>query len=146
MSASSILILTQHNKAQLSRLAFLQEYHRRINETQSKLMLAQMIEDTQEALARAASRLRQLGEAPARILEEEDDKLLRQSRSRRGDADQLRFVWQGLKGQLEWYQGRHKELQSDPDTQAIFVALTEQTRLRLERLEGLMKSLKVPLH
>jgi hypothetical protein len=54
-------------------------------------------------------------------------------------------VQYGLKHQLEWYGDRLKDLKDDADSQAIFVALAEQTRVRLERWETLMKELKVPL-
>ncbi len=144
MSRVSIPILTQHNQVQLARLNYLQEYSRNIDDNQVKLSLAQAIEDTQEAIARVASRLRQLDQPSGQVLNEQDEKLVRQARTRRGVADKLRFVRQGLKFQLEWYEARLRDLADDADTQAIFVALAEQTRVRLERWDNLMKDLKVP--
>jgi hypothetical protein len=90
-----------------------------------------------------ASRLRQLDQAPGQALDKPDEKLLRQSRARRGPADKVQFVRQGLDFQLEWYEARLKDLANDADTQAIFVALAEQTRVRLERWESLMRDMKV---
>jgi hypothetical protein len=144
MSHTSVLILTQHNQVQLARLKYLQEYSRNINDNQVKLALAQAIEDTQEAIARVASRLRQLDQPSGQVLNEQDEKLVRQARTRRGVADKLRFVKQGLKFQLEWYEARLKDLADDADAQAIFAALAEQTRVRLERWNNLMKDMKVP--
>jgi penicillin V acylase-like amidase (Ntn superfamily) len=125
-------------------LKYLQEYSRNINDNQVKLALAQAIEDTQEAIARVASRLRQLDQPSGQVLNEQDEKLVRQARTRRGVADKLRFVKQGLKFQLEWYEARLKDLADDADAQAIFAALAEQTRVRLERWNNLMKDMKVP--
>ncbi|MEW5958312.1 MAG: hypothetical protein AB1801_11340 [Chloroflexota bacterium] len=142
---ASILLLTQHNQVQLARLAYLTEYSRQIQDTAVKLALAQAIEDTQEAIARVASRLRQLGEAPGRALDEAHEKLVRQARSRRGLAEQLKFVHQGIRFQLEWYEARAKEVSGDADTQAILVALAEQTRLRLSRWADLLTEMKVSL-
>jgi len=144
MSHTSVLILTQHNQVQLARLKYLQEYSRNIDDNQVKLALAQAIEDTQEAIARVASRLRQLDQPSGQVLNEQDEKLVRQARTRRSVADKLRFVKQGLKFQLEWYEARLRDLADDADTQAIFVALAEQTRVRLERGDNLMKDMKVP--
>jgi len=146
MSDSSTSILTQHVKAQLGHLAVLREYQRQADDSYVKSALALAIEDTQEAIARVASRLRQLGQPILdQSLDEAADKLLRQSRSRRGLADQLKFVHHGLKHQVEWYNVQLKELKEDADSQAIFVALAAQTRVRLERWENLMKDMKVPL-
>jgi hypothetical protein len=141
---ASIPLLNQHNKVQLARLAYLAEYSQNVSNAQVKQALAQVIDDTQEAIARVASRLRQLGAAPGRVLDEPDEKLLRQSRARRSVADKLKFVRQGLKFQLEWYEARVREVMADDDTQAILVALTEQTRVRLEQWDRLMRDLKVP--
>jgi hypothetical protein len=145
MSLTSISILTEHNKVQLGRLAYLKEYSRNINDNYVKLILAHVIEDTQEAIARVASRLRQLDQSPGRAFDEPDEKLLRQSRTRRGVEDKLWFVRQGLSYQLDWYEARFKDLADDADTQAIFVALAEQTRVRLERWDNLMQDMKVPM-
>jgi hypothetical protein len=146
MSNRSVSILAQHNQVQLGRLAYLKEYSQNIDDNHIRLVLAQAIEDTQEAIARVSSRLRQLGQAPARVLDEADEKLLRQSRARRGVADKLQFVRQGLKFQLEWYEGRVRDLADDPDTQAIFVALAEQTRVRLASWDNLMRDMKAPIN
>jgi hypothetical protein len=78
-------------------------------------------------------------------LDEAGEKLLRQSRTRRSIEDKLKFVQHGLKHQLEWDGARVKDMKDDADSQAILVALAEQTRVRLERWETLMKDLKVSL-
>jgi hypothetical protein len=104
-----------------------------------------VIEDTQEAIARASSRLRQIGARPVgKLSEEVTEKLLRQSRVRRALADKLKFIQNGLKFQLNWYETQIKALRQDPDTQATLVALAEQTRIRLERWNNLMVEMKVP--
>ena len=146
MPDASIDILTQHLKAQLAHLVVLREYHQGDVKPYFKSALSFAIEDAQEAIARVSSRLRQLGQ-PLRDqnLDEAGDKLLRQARSRRDVEDKLKFVRHGLKHQLEWYGGRLKDLKDDADSQAIFVALAEQTRVRLERWETLMNELKVSL-
>jgi hypothetical protein len=147
MSQASISILTQHLKAQLAHLAMLREYHRSSNENPYfKSALSFALEDAQEAIARVASRLRQLGQPLLdESLDEAGEKLLRQSRTRRSIEDKLKFVQHGLKHQLEWDGARVKDMKDDADSQAILVALAEQTRVRLERWETLMKDLKVSL-
>jgi hypothetical protein len=145
MSDKSVSILTQHNQVQLVRLAYLKEYRQNIDDSHIRLALAQAIEDTQEAIARVSSRLRQLGQAPGRALEETDEKLLRQSRARRGVVDKLQFVRQGLEFQVAWYETRVEELADAPDTQAIFVALAEQTRVRLASWDDLMTDMKASI-
>ena len=145
MTDSSVSILNQCVKTQLGRLAVLREYREQINDPYIKSGLAFAIEDTQEAISRVASRLRQFDHTLAdQNLDETGEKLLRQARTRRGTEGRLKFVRQGLKYQLEWYSARVKELRDDLDSQAILVALAEQTRVRLERWETLMKDLKVP--
>jgi hypothetical protein len=145
MSQSSVSILTECLKAHLERLVMLQEYQRNIQDPYVKPNLAFMIEDTQEAIARISSRLRQIGAAPVgRLSDEIADKLLRQSRGRRGLADQLKFVYRGLKHQFDWYETYLKTLRQDSDSQAILVALAEQNRVRLERWQNLMTEMKVP--
>lgn len=143
MSHPSITLLTQHLKAQLERLAVLQEYHSAIDDAYVTVALAFMIEDTQEAIARVSSRLRRLGQAPGQAPDQAGDKLLRQARSRRSLPDKLKFIRHGLKHQLQWYETHLKDLAGDADTQAILVGLAEQTRMRLERWDTLMKDLKV---
>lgn len=143
MNHNSIALLTQHNQVQLARLAYLEEYSQKIDNAQIKLSLGQVIEDIYEAVARVASRLRQLDQPTGQALDEVDEKLLRQARTRRGLADQLRFVRQGLKFQLDWYEARLKDLSGDADSQAIFVALAQQARVRLARWDKLMADLKV---
>ncbi|MCL4298300.1 MAG: hypothetical protein KJ077_21365 [Anaerolineae bacterium] len=146
MANTSVSILTQHLKSQLAYLAVMREYHQGGESPYFKSALSFALEDTQEAIARVASRLRQLGHPLLdHSLDEAGEKLLRQARSRRGLEDKLKFVQHGLKHQLEWYGTRLKDLKDDADSQAIFVALAEQTRVRLERWETLMKELKVPL-
>jgi hypothetical protein len=144
MSEASVSILTQHLKAQLGHLAALREYRQSSDNPYFKSALNFAMEDAQEAIARVASRLRQLGRPLLdQTLDEAAEKHLWQSRSRRSLEDKLKFVHQGLKYQLEWYGGRLKDLRDDADSQAIFVALAEQTRVRLERWENLMQELKV---
>lgn len=144
MNTTSETILTDYLKAQLERLIMLREYHRNINDPYVKPALSFVIDDTQEAIARVSSRLRQLGAvATSQISEETTQKLLRQSRSRRALADKIIFVWHGLKHQTDWYTAQTRQLIDDPDSQAILVALAEQARMRLERWETLMKEMKV---
>ena len=146
MSHTSVSILTQHLKVQLAHLAVLRDYYKGDEKPYVKSALSFTIEDAQEAIARVASRLRQLGHPLLnQSLDDAGDKLLRQARSRRTTEDKLRFVHHGLKHQLDWYGTHLKELKDDADSQAIFVALAEQTRVRLDRWETLMLELKVPL-
>lgn len=146
MSHSSVAMLTQNIKAHLAHLAVLREYQQKNDNPYFKSALTLTIEDAQEAIARVASRLRQLGYPLVdQTLDEAGDKLLRQARGRRGVEDRLKFVRHWLKHQLEWYTTQVKELKDDADSQAIFVALAEQTRVRLERWENLMQDLKVSL-
>jgi len=133
MEQSSASILIKHNKAQLERLAYLQEYRQNIDDRYVTPTLSLLIEDTQEALARVSSRLRQLGQAPGQLLEQTDTKLLNQSRARRHLGDQLKFVRQGLSFQLDWYKNQIKHLQDDLETQAVLVALAQQTEFRLNQ-------------
>lgn len=146
MSHSSAAILTQNIKAHLAHLAVLREYQQRNDNPYFKSTLILAIEDAQEAIARVASRLRQLGYPMLdQTLDEAGQKLLGQARGRRSIEDRLKFVRHWLKHQLEWYTTHVKELKDDADSQAIFVALAEQTRVRLERWENLMLDLKVSL-
>lgn len=146
MSDSTIILLTQNLKNQLAQLAVLREYHKNNESPYFKSALAMAKEDAQEGIARVASRLRQLGHAlPDQALDEAGEKLLRQAYNQRGLEAQLNFVRHGLKHQLEWYGLHTKEMKHDADSQAIFVALVEQTRVRLERWEALMRDLKVSL-
>ena len=145
MNDSSVSILSEHVKAQLARLAFLQEYRQRIRDPYVTSALAFVIEDTQEAIARVASRLRQLDSTVDESLDESGQKLLRQAQSRRSLEDKIKFIRQGLKHQTEWYNARMKDLRNDADSQAIFVGLAEQARVRLDRWENMMKDLKVSL-
>lgn len=145
MDNPSIPILKQHLKTQLERLVMLREYYQNVDDPYVKSSLSFVIEDTQEAIARVSSRLRHLGTiSSTQISAEATEKLLRQSRSRRTLVDRLIFVWRGLKHQLDWYETQIKKLIDDADSQAIFVALAEQARVRLERWENLMDEMKVP--
>lgn len=145
MSDSSVAILTEHQKAQMERLVMLREYRRIITDPYVKSALSFTIEDTQEAIARAASRLRQIGAIQvSQFSEDVSDKLVRQASQRRGLADQIYFIVHGVEHQLQWYERQIKALVGDADTQAIFVALAEQARVRLERWKNLMVELKVP--
>ena len=144
MANESTPILTQHLKIQLERLIMLREYHKNIKDPYVKSTLNFIIEDTQEAIARVSSRLRQLDAvSPSQLSEEVTQQLLRQSRSRRTLADKIIFVWQGLKYQNEWYTNHIPKLMADPDSQATFVALVEQSRSRLKQWESLMAEMKV---
>lgn len=145
MNDSSLSILSEHVKAQLARLAFLQEYRQKTQDPYVTSALAFVIEDTQEAIARVASRLRQLDFTVDESLDEAGQKLLRQARSRRSLEDKIKFIRHGLKHQIEWYSARAKDLRNDADSQAIFVGLAEQARVRLDRWENMMEDLKVPL-
>jgi len=146
MSQASIEILTQNLKVQLAHLDILREYAREAESPYFKSALTMAIEDAQEAIARVSSRLRQLGQpVTVQQLDETGEKLLRQSRHQGSLEDKLKFIRHGLKHQFDWYNIRLKDLKDDADTQATFVALAEQTRVRLERWETLMKDLKVSL-
>lgn len=146
MTEASISLLSQHLIAHLERLIMLREYHRNTDDPYFKSALSFTIDDTQEAIARVSSRLRQLGAlSPTKISEEATEKLLWQSRHRRSLADKMRFVVHGLMHQQEWYNSRIKELVDDPDTQATLVALAGVARLRLERWQNLMHEMKVSL-
>ncbi len=145
MTDSSISILTECVRVQLGRLEVFREYQQKERDPYFLAALAPAIEDVQEAIARVSSRLRQLDSPISdEELDEAGDKVLRQSRTRRGTGDKAKFVWQGLKHQLDWYSARIQDLKDDPDSQAILVALTEQTRVRLDGWENMMKELKVP--
>ena len=144
MSDKSTSLLSQCLKAHLERLIMLREYRKNIDDPYVTSALSFTIEDTQEAIARVSSRLRQLGQVtPIKVSEEATEKLLKQSRSRRALGDKIRFVYNGLTHQQEWYSTHVKELVKDADSQAILVALAEQNRLRLERWENLMDEMKV---
>lgn len=146
MPDSTVTLLTQNLKNQLAQLAVVREYHKSNESPYFKSALSLAKEDLQEGIARVSSRLRQLGHAlPDQALDEAGEKLLRQSYNQRGLEAQLKFVRHGLKHQLEWYGIHIKEMKHDADSQAIFVALAEQTRVRLERWESLMRDLKVSL-
>jgi hypothetical protein len=145
MEQPSLLILKKHLQHQLEWLEILEEYKRKIDDPYVKSTLSFVIEDTQEAIARVSSRLRQLGLSTGEMKEEVEYKRLYQARSRRYLEDQLKFIWQGLKHQLQWYNSEVKGLQADSDSQALFVSLAEQNRVRLERWERLMSEMKVPL-
>jgi len=126
------------------QLVLFQTYHQTTPDPYVRSTLSFVIEDTQEAIARNSSRLRQLGESPFNyVLDETTKTRLRQSRNDNNEAEQLRFVWRTLTQQLDWYQQNIKTLLNDADTQAILVALAEQTRVRLERWQNLMAELKV---
>src|SRR5262245_58896970 len=141
----SILILKKHLEHQLDWLAALQEYKQNIDDPYVKSALAFAIEDTQEAIARVSSRLRQLGVSTGQIKEELLYQRLYQARTRRYLEDQIKFIWNGLKYQVQWYNTETKNLRADADSQALLVGLAEQNRMRLERWENLMSEMKVPL-
>ncbi len=146
MSENSIAILSQHLIAHLEQLAMLREYRKVITDPYVSSALNFVIEDTHEAIARVSSRIRQLGAvSPTHIAREATDTLLFQSRTRRSLEEQIRFVHHGLVHQVQWYQTNLKNFIDDPDSQAILVALAEQSRLRLNRWETMMKEMKVSL-
>jgi len=145
MNEKSIALLSQHLLAHLERLVVLREYHREITDPYVKSALVATIDDTQEAIARVASRLRQLGEiSPTQLSEEVSEKLLKQSRNRRSLADRIQFIFRGLMHQAEWYTLHTKNFVDDPDSQATLVALAEQIRVRVDRWRSLMQEMKVP--
>jgi len=129
----------------VERLSVLQEYHQTIADPYVKSALNFAIEDTQEAIAQGASRLRQLDQiSTTRLADSARQKLLQQARSRRSLGDKIIFVWRGLQYQFDWYHKQMNKLIDDSDTQAVFVAMAEQARIRLERWETLMDEMKVP--
>ncbi|MCB0210159.1 MAG: hypothetical protein KDJ52_12555 [Anaerolineae bacterium] len=145
MANPSIDILTEHQKAQMERLVMLRDYQQLIGDPYVKSALNFVIEDTQEAIARGASRLRQIGAMQvSKFSEDVNNKLLRQGRQRRGLGDKIWFIYNGLDHQLQWYERQVKVLVDDADTQAIFVALAEQLRARIDRWRNLMDEMKVP--
>lgn len=121
----------------------LEEYKKHVDDPYVKSTLSFLIEDTQEAIARVSSRLRQLGAPTGQMQESVEHKRLYQARSRRYLEEKIKFIWQGLKHQLQWYHAEMKGLRNDADSQALFVALAEQNRMRLERWEKLMVEMKV---
>jgi hypothetical protein len=146
MNSGSIEILAQNLKTQLAHLAVLREYARDMESPYFKAALIMATEDAQEAIARVSSRLRQLGQPVTdQSLDENGEKLLGQSRRQASLEDKIKFVWHNLKHQFDWYNAQLKDLKNDADSQAIFVALAEQGRVRLERWETFMKDLKVSL-
>jgi hypothetical protein len=146
MTDSAVALLTQNIKHQLAHLTLLREYHKKTGDPDVKSALALALEDVQEGIARVASRLRQLGHPwLEQKLDQAGEKLVWQSQGQRGEEAQLKFVRHGLEHQLDWYHTHLKDIKHDPDSQAIFVALAEQTRVRLERWENLMRELKVSL-
>ncbi|MCB0191978.1 MAG: hypothetical protein KDJ65_08540 [Anaerolineae bacterium] len=146
MTNPSVAILTEHQKAQMERLVMLRDYQKLIDDPYVKSALIFVIEDTQEAIARGASRLRQVGAMQvSKFSEDVNNKLLRQGRQRRGLGDKIWFIYNGLQHQLQWYERQIKALVDDADTQATFVALAEQLRVRIDRWRNLMIEMKVPL-
>jgi hypothetical protein len=146
MNTPSTEFLTQNLQTLLAHLTILREYAREADKPFFKAALTPAIEDAQEAIARVSSRLRQLGQPvnPTQ-LDESGEKLLRQARHQAALEEKLKFLHHWFKHQYEWYQSRVKDLKQDADTQALFVALAQQTRVRLERWEAMLKELKVSL-
>jgi len=132
-------ILNQFLEDQKERLAVYRTYRRTIDSPYVKSALSFVIEDTQESIARIASRLRQLDHPPSPQIFDAP----RQPYPRQRLDKQLRFVRASLQAQLEWYNTQTKKLLADADTQATLVALAEQTRMRLERWDNLMDEMKV---
>ncbi len=147
MNTPSTEFLSQNLQVLLAHLTTLREYARDTDKAFFKAALTPAIEDDQEAIARVSSRLRQLGQAvtPPTQLDESGEKLLRQARHKATTEERLKFVHHWFKHQFEWYNTRIKDLKQDADTQALFVALAQQTRVRLERWEAMMKDLKVSI-
>jgi hypothetical protein len=141
-----------HNLSQLlgilrERLVVFREFQANTDDPYYRAALKFVIEDTQEAIARTASRLRQLGERTADRTSATPPQIdLSAARMQEDLAYALIYVWRALKAQLDWYNTTAKTLLDDADTQAILVALAEQNRVRLERWENLMDEMKVSPH
>jgi hypothetical protein len=144
MSDVSVTNLSQLLAILRARLAVFREFRANTDDSYYRVALSFVIEDTQEAIARTASRLRQLGERTADQTSAKTPQIdLRDARRQEDLAYALIYVWRALKEQLDWYNTTVKSLLDDADTQAILVALAEQNRVRLERWENLMAEMKV---
>ena len=144
MSTSSVNTLTHLLDIQRERLAVYREFQASTNDPYFKSALSFVIEDTLEAIARAASRLRQLGERTADLSSGTvPDLNVSLGQAQEELAHKLLFVWHALMDQLDWYNVKIKTLLDDADTQAILVALAEQNRVRLERWDNLLDEMKV---
>jgi hypothetical protein len=144
MSNASVTNLSQLLSMLRERLAVFREFQANTDDPYYRTALSFVIEDTREAIARTASRLRQLGERTADRASTTTPQIDVSDARRQEDlAYELIYVWRALKEQLEWYNTTVKTLLDDADTQAILVALAEQNRVRLERWENLMDEMKV---
>lgn len=141
---NSATALNAHLKELGEQLVVLRQFQQTTDKPYIKSALSFVIEDTQEAIAKTASRLRQLGQKPANQMPSDAAvaKLVR-THNQQTLGDKLQSVWQALKQRLDWYATQVKNLKDDADTQAILVALAEQARVRLERWENLMDEMKV---
>lgn len=141
---NSATALNAHLKELGEQLVVLRQFQQTTDKPYIKSALSFVIEDTQEAIAKTASRLRQLGQKPASQMPADAvaAKLVR-THNQQTLGDKLQSVWQALKHRLDWYTAQVKNLKDDADTQAILVALAEQVRVRLERWENLMDEMKV---
>ena len=143
MSRSTAL-LNDHLQHLGEQLVVVRLYRETTDKPYVKTALTFVEDDTQEAIAKTASRLRQLGQQPtghlfnkalmAQVKRSHRDRIL---------VEKLQFVWRSLKQQLDWYLTHAKTFRDDADSQAMLVALAEQTRVRLERWENLMDEMKV---
>ena len=144
MSNASVTNLSQLLAILRARLVVFREFQANTDDSYYRTALNFVIEDTQEAIARTASRLRQLGERTADRTSTKTLQIdLSDAREQEDLAYALMYVWRALKEQLTWYNTTVKTLLDDADTQAILVALAEQNRVRLERWENLMAEMKV---
>lgn len=144
MSNASVTNLSQLLAILRARLVVFREFQANTDDSYYRTALNFVIEDTQEAIARTASRLRQLGERTADRTSTKTLQIdLSDAREQEDLAYALIYVWRALKEQLDWYNTTVKTLLDDADTQAILVALAEQNRVRLERWENLMAEMKV---
>lgn len=144
MADKSLRILIEHLSTQRQNMEIYQEYHNVTPRPYIKSILKLLIEDTYEAIARTASRMRQLDGSPGRHgLDDSTRSKIRRAHRQRNEEEKLKFVWQGLNTQLQWYGDQIDVLVDDADTQALLVALAEQTRVHLNRWEKLMEEMKV---
>ena len=144
MADKSLKILTEHLSTQRQNMEIYQEYHNIPPRPYIKSLLTLLIEDTYEAIAKTASRMRQLDGSPGRHgLDDSTRSKIRQAHRQRTEEEKLKFVRQRLNQHLQWCGDQINALVDDADTQALLVALAEQTRTRLNRWETLMEEMKV---
>lgn len=144
MMKNTVTHLNEHLKNLGEQLTVFRQYHQTTDKPYVNSALSFVIEDTQEAIARTASRLRQLGEKPTgHLFDELATAKIQRAHRKQTLGDKVQFVWRSLKQRLDWYTTHINSFKDDADSQAILVALAEQTRVRLERWENLMDEMKV---